>query len=186
MVATNSASLDAYCTSGAPAGGISAPHQHLSHQGHGVLPRSRAVRHTAARDAATADRRRARAERLRHRRAAGGRSCLAHRCPLASARAARRADRQAAPRAAGPVLARRRRPLARVRRRRRQRHRPARLSWAVFGGATMAGYLSSFQASAAIIRAGNSAFFLKMATLYSQPCAFTAARNRWRPPPPPP
>ncbi|HEY7806802.1 MAG TPA: glycosyltransferase family 87 protein [Croceibacterium sp.] len=42
------------------------------------------------------------------------------------------------------------------------------LSWAVFGGATMAGYVSSFQASAAIIRGGNSVFFLKMATLYSQ------------------
>ena len=42
------------------------------------------------------------------------------------------------------------------------------LSWAVFGSATMAGYVSSLQASAAIMRAGNSEFFLKMATLYSQ------------------
>ncbi|HTK73506.1 MAG TPA: glycosyltransferase family 87 protein [Croceibacterium sp.] len=42
------------------------------------------------------------------------------------------------------------------------------LSWATFGTATMTGYITSWQASAAIMRAGNSEFFLKMATLYAQ------------------
>jgi hypothetical protein len=42
------------------------------------------------------------------------------------------------------------------------------LSWAVFGTATMSGYVASWQASAAIMRSGNPEFFLKMATLYGQ------------------
>lgn len=42
------------------------------------------------------------------------------------------------------------------------------LSWLAFGTATMTGYIGSWQASAAILRAGDTAFFLKMATLYAQ------------------
>jgi hypothetical protein len=42
------------------------------------------------------------------------------------------------------------------------------LSWLAFGAATMTGYLASFQASAAIMRGGDTEFFLKMATLYAQ------------------
>jgi len=42
------------------------------------------------------------------------------------------------------------------------------LAWLVFGTATMLGYTGSWQASAAIMRAGDSEFFLKMATLYAQ------------------
>ena len=42
------------------------------------------------------------------------------------------------------------------------------LSWLAFGSATMLGYVGSWQASAAIMRAGDTEFFLKMATLYAQ------------------
>jgi hypothetical protein len=42
------------------------------------------------------------------------------------------------------------------------------LSWLAFGGATMIGYTSSWQASAAIMRYGDADFFLRMATPYSQ------------------
>ena len=42
------------------------------------------------------------------------------------------------------------------------------LAWLAFGTATMTGYLTSFPASAAIMRTGNTEFFLKMATLYGQ------------------
>lgn len=42
------------------------------------------------------------------------------------------------------------------------------LAWLAFGSATMAGYVSSWQASAAIMRSGDTEFFLKMATLYAQ------------------
>ncbi len=42
------------------------------------------------------------------------------------------------------------------------------LSWLAFGGATLIAYTGSWQASAAILRAGDTAFFLKMATPYAQ------------------
>ncbi len=42
------------------------------------------------------------------------------------------------------------------------------LAWLAFGTATMIAYFGSWQASAAIMRAGDSEFFLKMATLYAQ------------------
>jgi hypothetical protein len=42
------------------------------------------------------------------------------------------------------------------------------LSWLAFGTATMLAYAQSWQASAAIMRAGDAEFFLKMATLYAQ------------------
>lgn len=42
------------------------------------------------------------------------------------------------------------------------------LAWLAFGTATMLGYLDSWRASAAIMRAGDAHFFLKMATLYAQ------------------
>ena len=42
------------------------------------------------------------------------------------------------------------------------------LAWLVFGTATMTGYVASWQASAALMRAGDTEFFLKMATLYAQ------------------
>jgi hypothetical protein len=42
------------------------------------------------------------------------------------------------------------------------------LAWLAFGTPTMTGYLGSFQASAAIMRGGDSEFFVKMATLYAQ------------------
>jgi hypothetical protein len=42
------------------------------------------------------------------------------------------------------------------------------LAWLAFGTATLTGYVSSWQASAAIMRSGNTEFFLKMATLYAQ------------------
>src|SRR5690606_40181574 len=41
-------------------------------------------------------------------------------------------------------------------------------SWLAFGGATMIGYTSSWEASAAIMRFGDADFFLRMATPYSQ------------------
>jgi len=42
------------------------------------------------------------------------------------------------------------------------------LSWLVFGTETMVAYTGTWQASAAIMRAGDAEFFLKMATLYAQ------------------
>ena len=42
------------------------------------------------------------------------------------------------------------------------------LSWLAFGTATMLAYTDSWQASAAIMRAADHDFFLKMATLYAQ------------------
>jgi hypothetical protein len=42
------------------------------------------------------------------------------------------------------------------------------LAWLAFGTATMTGYVGSWQASAALMRAGDTEFFLKMATLYAQ------------------
>lgn len=42
------------------------------------------------------------------------------------------------------------------------------LSWLAFGTATIFAYAESWQASAAILRAGDAKFFLKMATLYAQ------------------
>lgn len=42
------------------------------------------------------------------------------------------------------------------------------VSWLAFGTATMTSYAQSWQASAAILRAGDAEFFLKMATLYAQ------------------
>ena len=42
------------------------------------------------------------------------------------------------------------------------------LSWLAFGTATMLAYAESWRASAAILRAGDTEFFLKMATLYAQ------------------
>lgn len=42
------------------------------------------------------------------------------------------------------------------------------LSWLAFGSATMIGYTSSWEASAAIMRFGDADFFLRMATPYSQ------------------
>jgi hypothetical protein len=42
------------------------------------------------------------------------------------------------------------------------------LSWLAFGSATMIGYTSSWEASAAIMRLGDADFFLRMATPYSQ------------------
>ncbi|MBN9504679.1 MAG: DUF2029 domain-containing protein [Altererythrobacter sp.] len=42
------------------------------------------------------------------------------------------------------------------------------MSWLAFGSATMIGYTSSWEASAAIMRFGDADFFLRMATPYSQ------------------
>lgn len=42
------------------------------------------------------------------------------------------------------------------------------LSWLAFGTPTMLGYMDSWQASAAIMQAGNDAFHLRLATLYGQ------------------
>jgi hypothetical protein len=42
------------------------------------------------------------------------------------------------------------------------------ISWLAFGSATMIGYTSSWEASAAIMRFGDADFFLRMATPYSQ------------------
>jgi len=42
------------------------------------------------------------------------------------------------------------------------------LSWLAFGTATMLAYAGSWQASAALLRAGDADFFLRMATLYAQ------------------
>jgi hypothetical protein len=42
------------------------------------------------------------------------------------------------------------------------------LAWAAFGTPTMLGYVGSWQASAAIMRAGDAPFYLRMATLYAQ------------------
>ena len=42
------------------------------------------------------------------------------------------------------------------------------LAWLAFGSATMLGYTDSWRASAALLRGGDSAFFLRMATLYAQ------------------
>jgi hypothetical protein len=42
------------------------------------------------------------------------------------------------------------------------------LAWLAFGSATMIAYTGTWQASAAIMRAGDAEFFLKMATLYAQ------------------
>lgn len=42
------------------------------------------------------------------------------------------------------------------------------LAWLAFGSETMRAYTTTWQASAAIMRAGDAEFFLKMATLYAQ------------------
>jgi hypothetical protein len=42
------------------------------------------------------------------------------------------------------------------------------LSWLVFGSATLLAYAGSWDASAAIVRAGDADFFLRMGTLYAQ------------------
>ena len=42
------------------------------------------------------------------------------------------------------------------------------LSWLAYGTSTMVGYVESWEASAAIMRAGDADFFLRMATPYSQ------------------
>ena len=49
------------------------------------------------------------------------------------------------------------------------------LSWLTFGSATFAGYVDSWSASAAIMRSGDTDFWLRMATLYGQLRLFLSA-----------
>jgi hypothetical protein len=53
------------------------------------------------------------------------------------------------------------------------------LSWLVFGTETMLGYAESWRASAAIMRAGEAEFFLKMATLYAQVRIYAGEPAAW-------